>query len=36
MIGTGGRGDKKRWRKVTIQQPTQNNLGDFNGSAQSL
>lgn len=36
MIGTGGRGDKKRWRIVTIKQPTQNNLGDFNGSAQSF
>ncbi len=35
--GTGTRGSKKKFRKVTVQQPHQNNLGDFNnGDGQSL
>jgi hypothetical protein len=35
--GTGTRGSKKKFRIVTVQQPTQNNLGDFtHGDGQSL
>ena len=35
--GTGTRGSKKKFRIVTVQQPHQNNLGDFNnGNGQSL
>lgn len=35
--GTGTRGSKKKYRKVTIQKPQQSNLGDINnGNGQSL
>lgn len=35
--GTGTRGSKKKYRKVTLQQPQQKDLGDsFNGNAQGL
>ncbi|CAB4219968.1 AAA domain containing protein, partial [uncultured Caudovirales phage] len=35
--GTGTRGSKKKFRIVTVQQPHQNNLGDFtHGDGQSL
>ena len=34
--GAGTRGSKKKFRKVSIQQPIQKNLGDFNGDGQSL
>jgi hypothetical protein len=35
--GTGTRGSKKKFRKVTIPQPHQKDLGDFtNGNGQSL
>ena len=35
--GTGTRGSKKKFRKVTIQQPQQKDLGDFNnGNGQSM
>lgn len=34
--GTGSRGSKKKFRRVTIKQPLQKDLGEFNASAQGL